>query len=113
MCRKKQELPDMTEAKAEKAKTKPKTDKTDAAAARDQRRADRLSRRPKRSEVPDESKLKILVEKNPRREGTEPHAHFEKYRDGMTVGELLGEGIGGSWVHLQADIERGYVATAA
>lgn len=70
-------------------------------------KAAREKRRIKKSDVKPDSKIKILVDANPRREGTAPHAHFAKYRNGTKVSTFL-EG-GGEWLHLQADIERGYI----
>lgn len=87
----------------------PKDENKESKEKRQKRHEERQARRPNRKDVPDDATLKILVDKNPRREGTQPHAHFEKYQDGMTVGDLLSESIGGEWVHLQADVERGYV----
>lgn len=80
---------------------------TKAAAEREARDA----RKVKKASVSMESKIKILVKENPRRSGSVPHAHFETYKDGTTVGAFL-EG-GGNWLHLSADIERGYIGLEA
>jgi len=40
----------------------------------------------------DASKITILAEKNPKREGTKAHARFELYKDGMSVREYLEAG---------------------
>jgi hypothetical protein len=37
----------------------------------------------------DRAKIKLLVHEPPRREGTEAHARFAKFKDGMTVGEYV------------------------
>lgn len=38
--------------------------------------------------VPETAKITVLVEGNPKREGSKAHAAFACYRDGMTVGEF-------------------------
>ena len=73
------------------------------------RAKERQKRKLVRRAVADDKRIKILVDTNPRREGTDPHDHFALYKNGMTVGDLLGEKVGGRWPHLRADIERGYV----
>lgn len=78
--------------------------------AADKRAKQRAGRRVKKSDVKPEQKIKLLAEKNPRREGTATFEHFKKYRNGMTVETFLSEKVGGEWMHLAADIERGYVA---
>lgn len=42
-----------------------------------------------RAKFSDDAKIKLLVKENPRREGTEAHARFAKFKDGMTVGEFI------------------------
>jgi cell division septation protein DedD len=37
----------------------------------------------------DDAKVKVLVDKNPRREGTEAHAKFACIKDGDTVGNIV------------------------
>lgn len=37
-------------------------------------------------------KIKLLVDENPKREGSRSYKEFELYKDGMTVGELLKKG---------------------
>lgn len=37
----------------------------------------------------DDAKVKLLVDKNPRREGTEAHAKFACIKDGDTVGAIV------------------------
>lgn len=78
-----------------------------------QRRVEREARRMKKRDVSNTATIKLLVEKNPRREGSAPYAHFEKYEDGMSVETLLSKEVGGEWIHLQADIQRGYIELAA
>lgn len=44
---------------------------------------------PKKPRVSHSKVIRLLVSKNPRREGSDAHAHFEKMRGGITVGEYL------------------------
>jgi hypothetical protein len=44
---------------------------------------------PARAKYSDTAKIKLLVKENPRREGTEAHARFAKFKDGMTVGDFI------------------------
>lgn len=71
----------------------------------------RDTRRVRKSQIDKDWKIKILVASNPRRPGSKPHAHFEKYQNGTKVRSFLENG--GSWLHLSADIERGYVGLEA
>lgn len=41
----------------------------------------------------DGAKIKVLLKENPHREGTKRYGIFEKYRNGMTVGEAVKAGI--------------------
>ncbi len=76
-------------------------------------KAERATRRIKRSDVTDEFKIKLMVDDNPRRVGSAPHDHFNKYEDEMLIKDFFSEDVEGSWVHLQADVERGYVQLLA
>ena len=78
----------------------------------EQRRVEREARKTKKRDLAADAKIEVLVAENPRRPGSAPHAHFDKYEDGMTVEKFLSEAVGGEWIHLQADIERGYVRLA-
>jgi hypothetical protein len=40
-----------------------------------------------------DSKIKVLVEANPKREGSESYKRFALYKDGMTVEEALTKGL--------------------
>ncbi len=77
------------------------------------RQAERAARKIKKGDLDKAKKIKIVVEGNPRREGTAPHVHFAKYKTGMTVENFLSEKVGGEWIHFQADIERGYIELTA
>lgn len=46
-----------------------------------------------RSRVKDDAVIKILADKNPKREGTTSHDRFALYRDGMTVKEAKDAGV--------------------
>lgn len=39
-----------------------------------------------------DAKIKILVDKNPKREGSKAHDQFKLYKDGMTIKEFLTKG---------------------
>lgn len=58
--------------------------------------------------IPADAVIRVAVEKNPKRSGTAAHRHFQKFRDGMTVGEYLGLG---PWAgaELRFSVKRGYV----
>jgi hypothetical protein len=68
---------------------------------------DRDARSIKRVDVSNDQTIRILTDINPRRIGSQPATHWEKYKVDMTVGQLIE--AGGSWVHLQEDIQRGYI----
>lgn len=53
------------------------------------------------------AKIKILVEKNPRKAGTVTHGIFELYKNDMTVGEFIA--AGGHLIDVKADIERKHI----
>jgi hypothetical protein len=44
---------------------------------------------PVRAKYSDDAKVKVLVDKNPRREGTDAHAKFACIKDGDTVGSIV------------------------
>ncbi len=98
----------------DKTTTAPKTPKGPSRAEKAaDLKASRAQLRLKRADVQDTQTISVVAEKNPRRLGTVPHAHFEKYTDGQTVGEFLSKENGGEWIHMQADIERGHIKLAA
>ena len=49
--------------------------------------------RGRKSNFEPDQKIKLLVKENPHREGTKLFKMFAKYKDGMTVGELVKAGI--------------------
>ena len=87
---------------------RPKTDPAVLKKQREERREKRSARRMARKDVPDVAKIRLAVPENPRNVNSIPWKHFQLYEDGMTVGDLLGLPEG-SWLHLQADIESGYI----
>lgn len=54
-----------------------------------------------------ESKIKVLVEENPKRKGSASHARFAKYKDGMTVSEFISKG--GTAADVNYDAAHGYI----
>lgn len=52
-------------------------------------------------------KIKILVDKNPRREGTAGHGNWSLYKNGLSYEEF--RAIGGGTEHLRWDVEHGYI----
>jgi len=53
------------------------------------------------------AKITLLVDSNPKREGSAAHGRFEKYKTGMTVAAFLA--AGGTRSDLRWDSERNYV----
>lgn len=60
-----------------------------------------------RKTIPRDSKIKLLIKDNPRREGTRAHKVYELYRDGGTVASFLEKG--GHMQDLIHDIAKGRV----
>jgi hypothetical protein len=55
-----------------------------------------------------DSVIKVLVEENPKRKGSEAHARFAKYKDGMTVDEFLKKG--GRTIDLNYDVAHKFIS---
>lgn len=61
--------------------------------------------RPKR--LPDDGKIVILVDKNPKRAGSNAASVFELYQEGMTVKEAIKSGIPRG--HMNWDVDHGFI----
>lgn len=61
-----------------------------------------------RERYTEDMKIKVLAKENPRRPGTGRFNRFNKYRTGMTVGEVLKK-IGGNRSGLRRDVEEGLI----
>lgn len=59
----------------------------------------------------DASRIKLLVDKNPKREGTAAHGRFSLYVSGSTVGSFLESG--GTRADLSWDVAHGFISIAA
>ena len=55
-------------------------------------------------EFPDNKKISILVDGNPRRPGSKGAAHWKKYKEGMTIAEF--RAAKGERSRLRTDLER-------
>jgi hypothetical protein len=55
-----------------------------------------------------ESKITLLVDKNPKRQGSESYKRFEKYSNGLTVAEFLKKG--GKSADISYDVAHGYIS---
>ena len=55
-------------------------------------------------EFPDNKRITILVDGNPRRPGSKGAAHWKKYREGMSIAEFRQKG--GERARLRTDLER-------
>lgn len=53
-------------------------------------------------------KIKVLAKENPRREGSQGHATFAVYKNGMTVGEAIEAGADAGYI--RSDVNRGYIS---
>jgi hypothetical protein len=60
------------------------------------------------SRVDQTAKIKILAEKNPKREGSAAHGRFALYRNGMLVKTFLEKG--GTTNDIAYDVKKGYIA---
>ncbi len=56
---------------------------------------------------PEDASLKVLVEKNPKKEGTKSHARFEGYQGAATVGAALANGV--TYQDVAYDIGRRFI----
>jgi len=52
--------------------------------------------------------ITLLVDKNPKREGSKTHVRFENYRSSATVGDFIT--LGGTYGDLSWDSARGFVS---
>ena len=57
--------------------------------------------------IADQRVIRLLVDKNPKREGTKAHDRFALYKDGLTVGEFLKKS--GTHADIAWDQDRGFV----
>lgn len=73
--------------------------------------AARAERKVKKADLPEHGVIRVKTDGNPRRPNSAPHAHFERYSDGLDLAEFFEKG--GEWLHLQADIARGYIDVEA
>lgn len=57
-------------------------------------------------------KIKVLVDENPKREGTRSFKAFKAYRNGITIEQLMEQGkkVGWTTADLRWDLEHGFVA---
>lgn len=54
-----------------------------------------------------DAKISLLIDKNPKREGSKSHVRFAAYKDGMSVGDFVK--AGGTFGDLAWDSARGYI----
>ena len=90
------------------AKTKKKTEtlKADATIAGEEK--PKAARRSRFSEMwPEDQPLKLLVEENPKKEGSAARERFEHYFSSSTVGDYLSKG--GSYQDIAYDVGRLFV----
>lgn len=67
--------------------------------------------KPKRGAFDPANKITVLVDKNPKRPGTDSARRFDKYRTGMTVADYFAKG--GAAPDLLWDIERKFIKVAS
>lgn len=72
------------------------------------RRKARTEPKPTRAAFDPEAKIKLLVDNNPKRPGTQANAVFSLYTRGLTVGEFIA--AGGSYDALRWDVKKKFVA---
>lgn len=60
-----------------------------------------------RKRITDDSTIKVLSEKNPKREGSKAFAAFSKYKDGMTVKEAKDAGIPAN--DIRYDLDKNFI----
>lgn len=77
---------------------KPKADKAEGA---------KTDRARTSKQFGDGVKIKLLADKNPKREGSKAHSRFALYKKEMTVGEFIK--AGGTFGDLAWDASRGYI----
>lgn len=66
--------------------------------------------RGRQGSFPLEAKIKVLIKDNPKREGTDAHKRFSKYKTGMKVEEALKAGL--RWGDLKWDTAHEHIAIA-
>jgi hypothetical protein len=71
----------------------------------------KASTKGKKNSVGDDSVISILVEKNPKKEGTKAHTRFALYREGMAVREYIE--AGGTRGDVNWDLKRNYIAVTS
>jgi len=67
--------------------------------------------KPRKPRLDAEATIKILVEENPKREGSKTFERFKLYRNGMTVKQALEKGV--TSADIRYDVEHEYIKLTA
>ena len=59
----------------------------------------------------DDRIIRLLVDKNPKREGTSAHVRFSRYSDGMTIAAFVA--LGGQMADVKWDEDKGFIRVEA